>query len=79
MCDTSDIGIIASSIFLYASREVRDLTDCLLEKKMPISRNSKYTCRVISSIFEVTESLDEEWDRVLFSVVGEYSAHRFFR
>lgn len=76
MCDTGDIGIISSSIFLYASREVRDLADCLLEKKMPISRNSKYTCRVISTIFEVTQSLDEEWNRILSAIVGEYSAHR---
>jgi hypothetical protein len=44
---------------------------------MPIRCDSKYSSRVISTIFEVSESLDEKWERIFLTIVSKYSTHRF--
>ncbi len=77
MCDSCNIVIIFCVISLDLGCKNRYLAYCLLEKKMPIRCDSKYSSRVISTILEVSESLDEEWDRIFLTIVSKYSTHRF--
>jgi len=63
-------------IFLDFAREIRDFSDSFFEKTRPISSQSYYTSTIISTIFEIAESLDEKWKWILFSVVGKDSTHK---
>lgn len=75
MSNSRDVWIIFLSIFLDLGREIRDFSDRLLEKYLSRSGESDEACRIIASILEVTQSLDEEWNGIFLTIVGKYSAH----
>ena len=76
MSNSRDVCIIFLSIFLDLGGEIRDFPDRLLEKYLSRSGESDESSRIIASIFEVAQSLDEEWNRIFLAIVGKYSAHR---
>lgn len=76
MSDPGNIRIILFCIFLHLGGEIRDFSDRLLEKYLSRSGEGDKPSRVIASIFEITQSLDEEWNGILTTIIGEYSAHR---
>ena len=76
MSDPGSIRIILFCIFLHLGGEIRDFSDRFLEKYLSRSREGDESSRVIASIFEITQSLDEEWNRIFLTIVGKYSAHR---
>lgn len=76
MRNSRDVWIILFCIFLDLGGEVRDLPHGLLEKYLPRSGEGDKSSRVIASVFEVAQSLDEEWNRIFLAIIGEYSAHR---
>ncbi len=76
MSNSSDVWTIFLSIFLNLGGEVRDFSDRFLEKYLSRSREGDKPSRIIASIFEVTQSLDDERNGIILAIVGKYSAHR---
>lgn len=77
MCDTRNIRFRRIGISLDLGREVRYLPDGFLEEKITSGRNGEHSSTIVTTIFEVTESLDEKGDRIFRAIVGKYSAHNF--
>lgn len=76
MSNTSNIGALCSSVFLDFCCEIGDAPDCFLEEYIFVRGYSEDSGRVISTIFEISKSFDEEWERVFLSIIGKNSAHR---
>ena len=75
MSDSRSIRSLRTWIFLHLGGEIRDLSHCLLEKYLSTRRERYESSRIIASILEISESLDEERNRIFLTIVGKYSAH----